>query len=411
MTLLERLELLSYLVTIFGLPLAIFVFVYEQRRERRNEDEEIFQKLSDEYREFLKLVLDNADLKLLRRDGVELHVGSHVSGLPVYAGRSYVPAASEIRDALARAISAGVKAYNVAAFCTKIGLGPTSEDYGEPMASKATYVGCHAMHADMPKLLKAARATLVEFDDVELRSIVEAAAGGKGTGVKSPPKNLIFAANGPKPELVLRDAISNDIEITKNAEFCLVYARPLTDEGLSWQDLTDWWDDTRADAAERDVARDLYYRLNVVNLWLPPLRERGDDVLIIAKALLSKYADELGSQVQGFSPQALAAIKKHPWPGNIRQLENRIRKALVLCDKALLSAEDLDLGASSESAILPLEKAKEEFQRKYVLEVLERNNGNRTQTARDLGVDPRTIFRYLEREANPPPAGGNEPKN
>jgi transcriptional regulator with GAF, ATPase, and Fis domain len=151
---------------------------------------------------------------------------------------------------------------------------------------------------------------------------------------------------------------------------------------------------------------DLYYRLNVVNLWLPPLRERGDDVLIIAKALLSKYADEFGSPVQGFTPQALAAVKKSNWPGNIRQLENRIKKALVLCDKTLLGVEDLDLGRESESPILPLEKAKEEFQRKYVLEVLERNNGNRTQTARDLGVDPRTIFRYLEREANPPPPAG-----
>jgi len=150
---------------------------------------------------------------------------------------------------------------------------------------------------------------------------------------------------------------------------------------------------------------DLYYRLNVVNVWLPPLRERGDDALIIAKALLSKYADELHSTVQGFTPAALAAIKKYPWPGNIRQLENRIKKALVLCERTLLSPEDLDLGQSSDSPILPLEKAKEEFQRKYVLEVLERNNGNRTQTARDLGVDPRTIFRHLEREANPIPSG------
>ncbi|HEY8089160.1 MAG TPA: sigma 54-interacting transcriptional regulator [Polyangiaceae bacterium] len=154
---------------------------------------------------------------------------------------------------------------------------------------------------------------------------------------------------------------------------------------------------------------DLYYRLNVVNIYLPGLRERGDDVLIIAKALLSKHAEELGAHVQGFTPAALAAIKKHPWPGNIRQLENRIKKALVLCDKSLLGPEDLDLGKESESPILPLEKAKEEFQRKYVLEVLERNNGNRTQTARDLGVDPRTIFRYLEREANPPPPGGGRP--
>jgi len=151
---------------------------------------------------------------------------------------------------------------------------------------------------------------------------------------------------------------------------------------------------------------DLYYRLNVVNLWLPPLRDRGDDVFIIAKALLSKYADELSSEVKGYSPSALTAIKKYPWPGNIRQLENRIKKALVLCEKTFLGAEDLDLGEGSAEPILPLERAKEEFQRKYVLEALERNNGNRTQTARDLGVDPRTIFRYLEREQNPPPSSG-----
>jgi transcriptional regulator with PAS, ATPase and Fis domain len=150
---------------------------------------------------------------------------------------------------------------------------------------------------------------------------------------------------------------------------------------------------------------DLYYRLNVVNIWLPPLRERGDDVIVIAKALLAKDADELGSAVKGFTPQALAAIKKYPWPGNIRQLENRLKKALVLCERSLLTPEDLDLAQSGDATILPLEKAKEEFQRKYVLEVLERNNGNRTQTARDLGVDPRTIFRYLERESNPMPSG------
>ena len=151
---------------------------------------------------------------------------------------------------------------------------------------------------------------------------------------------------------------------------------------------------------------DLYYRLNVVNIYLPALRERGDDVLIIARALLSQHALELNPRVQGLTPQALAGIKKNSWPGNVRQLENRIKKALVLCDKTLLTPEDLDLGKETESMILPLEKAKEEFQRKYVLDILERNNGNRTQTARDLGVDPRTIFRYLEREANPPPPPG-----
>lgn len=156
-----------------------------------------------------------------------------------------------------------------------------------------------------------------------------------------------------------------------------------------------------------EFREDLYYRLNVVNIWLPPLRDRGEDIFIIAKALLSKYADEMKSPVRGFSPAALAAVRKYEWPGNIRQLENRIKKALVLCDKTLLTPEDLDLGPEAQRPIVPLEKAKEDFQRRYVLEVLERNNGNRTQTARDLGVDPRTIFRYLEREPNPMPSGGS----
>lgn len=70
MSLLESLEMLSYVVTIVGLPLAILTFVWEQRKERQNEEEEIFQRLSDEYREFLKLVLDNSDLHLLRREGI-----------------------------------------------------------------------------------------------------------------------------------------------------------------------------------------------------------------------------------------------------------------------------------------------------------------------------------------------------
>jgi len=164
------------------------------------------------------------------------------------------------------------------------------------------------------------------------------------------------------------------------------------------------------DQMVRDGAfrEDLYYRLNVVNLWLPPLRERGDDVLIIAKMLLSKYADELSSAVKGFSPAAIAAVKKYHWPGNIRQLQNRIKKGLVLCERTMLSPDDLDLGAATDIGIVPLEKAKEDFQRRYVLEVLERNDGNRTQTARDLGVDPRTIFRYLEKEAKPIPAGSKK---
>jgi len=148
---------------------------------------------------------------------------------------------------------------------------------------------------------------------------------------------------------------------------------------------------------------DLFYRLNVINIHLPPLRERGDDVLVLAKYLLAKYTEEYASKVRGFTPNALIAIRKYDWPGNVRQLENRIKKAIVMCDKTLIGVEDLDMLPEAASPITTLAQAREDFQRRYILEVLERNNGNRTKTAQDLGVDPRTIFRYLEREPNAKP--------
>ena len=96
---------------------------------------------------------------------------------------------------------------------------------------------------------------------------------------------------------------------------------------------------------------DLYYRLNVVNLWLPPLRERGDDVLIIAKCSADASTPTSSTaRCRASRPSALSAIRKYAWPGNIRQLENRIKKALVLCDKTLLGPEDLDLGPEAMSA-------------------------------------------------------------
>ena len=143
---------------------------------------------------------------------------------------------------------------------------------------------------------------------------------------------------------------------------------------------------------------DLYYRLNVVNIHLPPLRDREGDIQVIAKYFLAKFAEEYGIKVRGFSPNAVIAIRKYPWPGNIRQLENHIKKAVVLAEKALLGPEDLDLTSDVLPAIAALAQAKENFQRQYINEVLALNNGNRTKTARDLGVDPRTIFRHLERE-------------
>ena len=155
---------------------------------------------------------------------------------------------------------------------------------------------------------------------------------------------------------------------------------------------------------------DLYYRLNVVNIHCPPLRDRGDDVMIIAKYLLNRYAQEFGGVVKGFSPNSAIAIRKFGWPGNIRQLENHLKKACVLAEKAMLGPEDLGLSNDVLPAILPLAEAKEKFQREYINQVLELNSGNRTKTARDLGVDPRTIFRHLEKEDGDEGEGGAGPE-
>ncbi|QDG54592.1 GAF domain-containing protein [Persicimonas caeni] len=149
---------------------------------------------------------------------------------------------------------------------------------------------------------------------------------------------------------------------------------------------------------EGDFREDLFYRLNVVLLKLPPLRDRGNDVVLIAKYLINEISDEIGVGHKELSKEAIQALRKYAWPGNIRQLENRLKKAIVLADGSVLTPEDLDLPPEVLEPIMPLSEAKERFALRYVMEALERNDGNRTQTARELDVDPRTIFRYLEKE-------------
>ncbi len=158
--------------------------------------------------------------------------------------------------------------------------------------------------------------------------------------------------------------------------------------------------DLTKDVAEGRFREDLYYRINVVNLHLPPLRKRGDDILVIAKYLLQKFRQEFQSSVIDFAPDAVEVLRKYPWPGNVREMENRIKRAIVLADRTMLSAADLGVDAGSWVPILPLAQAREDFTRQYIFQVLEKNNGNRTQAARDLGVDPRTIFRYLEKDSD-----------
>ncbi|MFT6400200.1 MAG: transcriptional regulator with GAF, ATPase, and Fis domain [Bradymonadia bacterium] len=150
--------------------------------------------------------------------------------------------------------------------------------------------------------------------------------------------------------------------------------------------------------AAGEFREDLYYRLNVVALTLPPLRDRGDDIELIGKFLLERFATEYSVGRKRFATDALIAMRKFSWPGNIRQLENHVKKSVILSERATIKASDLDLPGTGAQEILPLAEAKELWQSEYIRRVLEMNGGNRTKTARDLGVDPRTVFRFLEKE-------------
>lgn len=156
--------------------------------------------------------------------------------------------------------------------------------------------------------------------------------------------------------------------------------------------------------SEKRLREELFFRLRVIELGLPPLRERGDDVELIARFLLHREVqNHAPGKALDFSESSLRAMHSFAWPGNIRQLENHLKKAVIMSDGPELSPGDLGLvlspeqGEQSATKILPLTQAKERWQREYINRALALNDGNRAQTARDLGVDPRTIFRHLER--------------
>jgi transcriptional regulator with GAF, ATPase, and Fis domain len=149
--------------------------------------------------------------------------------------------------------------------------------------------------------------------------------------------------------------------------------------------------------SEGKFREDLLYRLNEMEVRLPPLRERGDDIELLAQYFLNRYREQYQASARGFTNQGLLALKGYYWPGNVRELESRVRKALIMTDRALLNPADLGLDGDVKRSIRPLAEAQEDFKLEYIRSVLDMNNWNKAQTARDLGVDARTIFRYVEK--------------
>jgi len=163
-----------------------------------------------------------------------------------------------LRQAIANSISGNVKAYNVASFCDHVGVSGVDDD--SAWRSKAIAVSNALQGLQVPELLEVAHRVLAEWDDEALQQLVDRAGA---RGVQGDLKNLIFASVGAKPQIVLRDAVNNVVEITEGAERCLVYDRPLPEQGLTWSMLVGWWAQDHLNETNLDIAgRHLWQRLN-----------------------------------------------------------------------------------------------------------------------------------------------------
>jgi two-component system NtrC family response regulator len=142
---------------------------------------------------------------------------------------------------------------------------------------------------------------------------------------------------------------------------------------------------------------DLYYRLAEIVVRIPSLAERHGDSVLLAKHFLHRFAREMNPQVKGLSPGALAAIDEWPWPGNVRELENRMKRAVIMADGKLLTAEDLDLEARTEAALpVNLKSARELADRRAIRQALARSENNISSTAKLLGISRPTLYDLMK---------------
>jgi two-component system NtrC family response regulator len=142
---------------------------------------------------------------------------------------------------------------------------------------------------------------------------------------------------------------------------------------------------------------DLYYRLAEIVVRIPSLAERHGDSVLLAKHFLHRFAREMNPQVKGFSPGALAAIDEWPWPGNVRELENRMKRAVIMADGKLVTAEDLDLEARTEAALpVNLKSAREIADRRAIRQALARTENNISTAAKLLGISRPTLYDLMK---------------
>ncbi|WP_044890120.1 sigma-54-dependent transcriptional regulator [Myxococcus hansupus] len=162
--------------------------------------------------------------------------------------------------------------------------------------------------------------------------------------------------------------------------------------------------DLQKEVAEGRFREDLYYRLNVVEIRVPALASRREDIPLLADAFLRRFAAKNGKVLRGFSQEALGTLENYAWPGNVRELEHAVERAVVLARGEVLEASDLPesvrkgpLGSAGQ-LVIPIGTPMEEIERRVIHETLRHTRGDKTLAARLLGIAARTIYRKLERE-------------
>lgn len=143
---------------------------------------------------------------------------------------------------------------------------------------------------------------------------------------------------------------------------------------------------------------DLYYRLNVLHLKVPPLRERVSDVPLLANAIFNQNRHQKGAQVKGFSSEALHAMWEYGWPGNVRELINRVQYAMIMTENKLITAADLGIPVPDLTATNPtLDEARATVEKEVIVNSMHRNRNNVSEVARQLGISRVTLYRMIDR--------------
>jgi two-component system NtrC family response regulator len=151
--------------------------------------------------------------------------------------------------------------------------------------------------------------------------------------------------------------------------------------------------------AEERFRQDLYYRVSEITIPIPPVRDREGDALVLARAFIEKFNKEYGKSVRGFSGEAMAAIESFSWPGNVREIESRVKKAVIMADGTQISPEDLDLDPPADEDPLPLslQDVREAAESMAIRRALTLADGNVSRAAKFLGITRPTLYNLMDK--------------